>query len=55
MRFNRERLQSAIENMHLGVSVIDHDLNLLAWTKRYLEIFSYPKGFVRVGRPSQNC
>lgn len=51
MRFNRERLQSAIENMHLGVSVIDHDLNLVAWNKRYLDIFSYPKGFVRVGRP----
>lgn len=51
MRFNRELLQSAIENMRLGVSVIDRDLNLVAWNSRYLELFNYPRGFVRVGRP----
>ncbi len=51
MRFNRELLQSAIENMGLGVSVIDRHLNLVAWNSRYLELFDYPRGFVRVGRP----
>lgn len=51
MRFSRELLQSAIENLQMGVSVVDRHLNLVAWNRRYLEIFSYPRGFVRVGKP----
>ena len=39
--------QSAIENMHLGVLQIDHDLNLRPG-KRYLEISVIPKASVRV-------
>jgi len=33
------------------VSIIDSNLNLIAWNKRYLEIFNYPVGLIRVGRP----
>ncbi|ABC31755.1 Na+/proline symporter [Hahella chejuensis KCTC 2396] len=51
IKFNRELLQAAIENMNLGVSVADKSLNLVAWNSRYVEIFNYPKGFMRVGRP----
>ncbi|RMF14774.1 MAG: response regulator, partial [Gammaproteobacteria bacterium] len=50
IQFNRELLQSAIENMTLGVSVVDKDLKLVAWNSRYVEMFGYPKGFVRFGR-----
>ncbi|WP_339806060.1 PAS domain-containing hybrid sensor histidine kinase/response regulator [uncultured Marinobacter sp.] len=54
MTFSRELLQSAIENISLGVSVVNHQQQLVVWNQRYLELFSYPKGYVRVGRPIQD-
>jgi Na+/proline symporter/signal transduction histidine kinase len=51
IKFNRELLQAAIENMNLGVSVVDNNLNVVAWNSRYLEIFNYPRGFLKMGRP----
>ena len=54
MTFSRELLQSAIENISLGVSVVNHQQQLVVWNHRYLEQFSYPKGFVRVGRPVED-
>ncbi len=54
MTFSRELLQSAIENISLGVSVVNHRQQLVVWNRRYLELFSYPKGYVRVGRPVQD-
>lgn len=53
MTFSRELLQSAIENISLGVSVVNHQQQLVVWN-RYLELFSYPKGYVRAGRPMQD-
>ena len=50
MTFSRELLQSAIENISIGVSVVNHQQQLVVWNHRYLELFNYPKGFVRVGR-----
>ena len=48
---SREQLQAALENLHQGVSVIDRNLNLVAWNRRYLELFEYPKGFIQIGKP----
>ncbi|MEH6563683.1 MAG: PAS-domain containing protein, partial [Marinobacter sp.] len=53
MTFSRELLQSAIENISLGVSVVNQQQQLVVWNQRYLELFPYPKGFVRVGRPAE--
>ncbi|MBS3802908.1 MAG: hybrid sensor histidine kinase/response regulator [Oleiphilaceae bacterium] len=50
MIFSSELLQSAIENISLGVSVVNNQQQLMVWNRRYLELFSYPKGFVRAGR-----
>lgn len=54
MAFSRELLQSAIENISLGVSVVNHQQQLVVWNHHYLELFSYPRGFVRVGRPIED-
>lgn len=54
MQFNRDLLQSAIENISLGVSVIDDQQRIVAWNQRYLSLFNYPKGFVQVGRPIED-
>ena len=50
---SREQLQAAVENLQQGVSVVDKDLKLVAWNRRYLEIFNYPPGFIHSGRPIQ--
>ncbi|WP_323752841.1 PAS domain-containing hybrid sensor histidine kinase/response regulator [Marinobacter sp.] len=54
MTFSRELLQSAIENISLGVSVVNHQQQLVVWNQRYQELFSYPKGYIRVGRPVED-
>lgn len=51
MTFSRELLQSAIENISVGVAVINHQQQVVVWNQRYLQLFAYPRGFVRVGRP----
>lgn len=51
VQFNRSVLQAALENIDQGISVIDQDLRLVAWNTRYLELFEYPPGLVRTGRP----
>ncbi|MGI9282066.1 MAG: hybrid sensor histidine kinase/response regulator [Endozoicomonas sp.] len=50
LQFNRELLTGAIEHIDIGVSVVDRDLRLVAWNQRYLELFSYPEGMIKVGR-----
>ncbi|WP_114418691.1 hybrid sensor histidine kinase/response regulator [Marinospirillum perlucidum] len=52
LEFNRGLLQSTIENLSQGISVIDQHLNLVIWNQRYLELFSFPDNFIRVGRPA---
>ena len=54
MTFSRELLQSAIENISLGVTVVNRQQQLVVWNRRYLEMFTYPRGFVRAGRPSSD-
>ena len=51
LQFNRALLQGAIENITQGISVVDQSLNLVAWNRRYLELFNYPEGLISVGRP----
>ncbi|WPO98945.1 NahK/ErcS family hybrid sensor histidine kinase/response regulator [Pseudomonas sp. HR96] len=51
LQFNRALLQGAIENITQGISVADRALRLVAWNRRYLELFEYPEGLISVGRP----
>lgn len=50
-RFNRDLLATMMENITQGISVVDADLCLVAWNRRYLELFDYPPGMVYVGCP----
>lgn len=50
IQFSRKILFSTLENLSQGVSVVDRDLQLVAWNKKYLEMFEYPAGMIRVGR-----
>ena len=51
LRFNRELLSVTFDNMAQGISVVDRDLRIVAWNRRYLDLFDYPEGYVYVGRP----
>ena len=50
-RFNREVLATTLENISQGVSVVDAEMRLVAWNRRYQEMFDYPEGMLYVGRP----
>ncbi|PHR84111.1 MAG: histidine kinase [Colwellia sp.] len=49
--FNRELLQAGVENIEQGISIIDADMRLVAWNKRYIELLGYPANLVHVGKP----
>jgi len=49
--FNQALLRATIDNISMGISVVDADLRILAWNQRYLEMFAYPPGLVEVGKP----
>jgi PAS domain S-box-containing protein len=51
LRFNREILSTTLENISAGVSVVDPDMRLTAWNRRYQQMFGYPDGMLYVGRP----
>ncbi|WP_449429628.1 hybrid sensor histidine kinase/response regulator [Rhodanobacter umsongensis] len=52
LRFNRELLSTTLENVSQGISVVDAQMRLVAWNRRYLELFDYPDGMVYVGVPA---
>ena len=51
LRFNREILSNTLENIDQGVSVVDGDMCLVAWNRRYQQLFDYPDGMLYIGRP----
>jgi len=51
LRFNQRLLEGALENMSQGISVVDRDLRLVAWNRRYTELFGFPEALLQVGRP----
>jgi Na+/proline symporter/signal transduction histidine kinase/CheY-like chemotaxis protein len=50
LRFNRDILLATLENIDQGVSVVDAQMRLVAWNKRYQQLFNYPDGMLYVGQ-----
>lgn len=48
---SQDMLRGAIEHAYEGMSVIDSDLNLVAWNYKYVELYQYPEGFLQQGMP----
>ena len=53
-RFDQHMLQSTLENVSQGISVVDNEQKLIAWNGAYVELFNYPSELVQVGAPIQN-
>jgi PAS domain S-box-containing protein len=51
LEFSRELLQATLQNVDQGISVIDADLRLVAWNRRYVELLRLPPDEIRIGRP----
>ena len=51
---NQNILFTSLENLDQGISVINEKLELVAWNKRYLELYDYPKDMIIVGTPIEN-
>ena len=52
LQFNQDMLFASFESMSSAISVVDADLKMVAWNKRYEQMFNYPKGMLCVGRPA---
>ncbi|PHR61933.1 MAG: hypothetical protein COA43_01810 [Robiginitomaculum sp.] len=50
-RFDRNMLQSMLENIPQGISVVDSQQCLVAWNSAYVELFKYPDDLVKVHVP----
>jgi signal transduction histidine kinase/CheY-like chemotaxis protein/PAS domain-containing protein len=51
IEMHRSLLHATLEHLPQGISVVDMDLKMIAWNKRYEEIFHYPEGLLERGRP----
>ena len=47
-------LSRELEHLPQGVVIIDAGLRLVAWNRRYLDLFRFPPGFIHVGRPIED-
>ena len=51
VHFNQELLINTIEHIDQGISVVNKNLQLIAWNSRYLEIHDCPDDLIKIGRP----
>ncbi|MBD2858927.1 PAS domain-containing hybrid sensor histidine kinase/response regulator [Spongiibacter sp. KMU-158] len=51
IQFGQDLLQVTLETIPQGISVVDANLNLVAWNQRYVELFNFPERLLYVGCP----
>jgi signal transduction histidine kinase len=44
-------LEATLDNMSQGVAVVDRDLCLVGWNRRYLQLMEFPEDRVHLGQP----
>lgn len=54
LRFSQELLQTTVETVGQGISVVDAELRLVAWNRHYMELFGYPERLLYIGCPVAN-
>lgn len=54
LKFNRDLLNSALQSINQGISIVDQDLNIVAWNHTYQQMFDYPDDLLSVGRPVED-
>lgn len=51
LQYNRDLLQSALDQVRHGLSVFDNELRLVCWNRQYRELLNLPADLGRVGTP----
>jgi len=51
LKFSQELLQTTVETVSQGISVVDADLCLVAWNQKYSDLFEYPEKLLYIGCP----
>jgi len=51
LQFNQDMLFASFESISSAISVVNAELKMVAWNKRYEQMFNYPIGMLRPGRP----
>jgi len=51
LQYNRDLLQSALDQVRHGLSVFDKDMRLICWNRQFREILNLPPEVMRVGAP----
>lgn len=51
IQYNRDLLQSAIDNVAQGIAVFDSNLSLICWNRQFRALLDLPSEFGRVGVP----
>ena len=54
LQFNRELLQSALDNLSQAVSVVDANQRLVAWNRGYQQLFALPESLLKIGEPIES-
>ncbi len=49
IQYNRDLLQSTLENVRQGISVVDRDLRLVCWNRQFRDFLDLPPALLRVG------
>src|SRR5262249_51470395 len=59
LQYNRDLLQSALDQVRHGLSVFDKDMRLICWNRQFRELLNLPPELGRVGTPFEkvlrNC
>lgn len=51
LQFGQDLLQITLETVPQGISVVDANLDLVAWNSRYMELFGFPERLLYIGCP----
>ncbi len=51
LQYNRDLLQSALDQVRHGLSVFDKDMQLICWNRQFRELLNLPEEVVKVGMP----
>ena len=51
LQYNRDLMQSALDQVRHGLCVFDKDMRLICWNRQYRELLDLPPEFGRVGVP----
>jgi signal transduction histidine kinase/ActR/RegA family two-component response regulator len=54
LQYNRDLLQSALDQVRHGLSVFDRNMQLICWNRQFRELLSLPQELGRVGAPLEH-